>query len=117
MVDVLHGDRTGRSRPTSTRRRSSTIADRDDLSYDEKLRAYRTLADDYFDTERYSDFCASRLPHIDEIALEYIESPDFDQVLVETVTTTFPAHEHDQFVAHFRGLLAAWATDERRRLG
>jgi hypothetical protein len=94
-----------------------TIADREDLSYYDKLSAYRTMADDYFDTERYSDFCASRLPDIDEIVLEYIESPDFDRVLVETVTTTFPPHEHDEFIAHFRGLLGAWATDERRRLG
>jgi hypothetical protein len=94
-----------------------TIADRNDLSYHEKLNAYRTMADHYFDTEHYSDFCVSRLPHIDEIVLEYIEGPEFDNVLVETVTTTFPAHEHDQFIAHFRGLLSAWATDERRRLG
>jgi hypothetical protein len=94
-----------------------TIADRDDLTYQDKLSAYRTMADDYFDTERYSDFCASRLPDIDEIVLEYIESPDFDGVLVETVTTTFPPHEHDEFIAHFRGLLGAWATDERRRIG
>ena len=48
--------------------------------------------------------------------LEYIESADFDRVLVETVTTTFPPHEHEQFVAHFRGLLGAWASDERRRI-
>jgi hypothetical protein len=94
-----------------------TIADREDLSYYDKLSAYRTMADDYFDTERYSDFCASRLPDIDEIVLEYIESPDFDRVLVETVITTFPPHEHDEFIAHFRGLLGAWVTDERRRIG
>jgi hypothetical protein len=35
---------------------------------------------------------------------------------VETVTSTFPAHEHDQFVPHYRGLLAAWCRDERGRL-
>jgi hypothetical protein len=92
------------------------IADRHDLSYGDKLAAYRTMADDYFDTERYHDFCASRLGHIDEVVLEYIESDDFDRVLVETVTTTFPHHEHDRFVAHYRGLLSAWASDERRRL-
>jgi hypothetical protein len=94
-----------------------TIADRDDLSYGDKLAAYRAMADHYFDTERYLDFCASRLGDIDEIVLEYIESADFDRVLVETVTTTFPPHEHEQFVAHYRGLLGAWATDERRQLG
>ena len=92
------------------------IADRDDLSYDEKLSAYHSLADDYFETERYQDFCASRLPEFDETALAYFESPEFDEVLVTTVTTTFPPHEHDQFIAHFRGLLRLWCGDERTRL-
>jgi hypothetical protein len=93
-----------------------TIADRDDLSYDEKLALYRTMADEHFETERYADFCASRLANIDEVVLDYIESADFDQVLVETVTTTFPSHEHDEFIAHYRGLLGLWAKDERGRL-
>jgi hypothetical protein len=57
------------------------------------------------------------MPEIDEVVLEYIESDEFDQVLVETVTTTFPPHEHDRFVAHFRGLLELWTKDERARLG
>jgi hypothetical protein len=48
--------------------------------------------------------------------LEYVESPDFDALLVDSVTSTFPPHEHDQFVPHYRGLLAAWARDERNRL-
>jgi len=94
-----------------------TIADREDLSYDEKLCEYRSLADEHFDTERYQDFCASRLVNIDEVALAYFESPQFDQVLVETVSAMFPPHEHDQFVAHFRGLLDLWCRDERTRLG
>ncbi|MGH8971452.1 MAG: ATP-grasp domain-containing protein, partial [Actinomycetes bacterium] len=45
------------------------VAERDDLSYAEKLADYRALADDYFDTERYQDFCASRLGEIDELVL------------------------------------------------
>jgi hypothetical protein len=93
------------------------VADRDDLSYAEKLAGYRRLADDYFETERYHDFCASRLGDLDEVVLAYVEGPDFDRVLVETVTGMFPPHEHDQFVAHFRGLLALWCRDERARLG
>jgi hypothetical protein len=98
-------------------RRYFDIGDRADLSYQEKLAAYRTLADDYFEVERYADFCASRLAHLDEIALEWIEGPEFDRLLVETVQSTFPALEHDEFIAHYRGLLGAWATDERARLG
>ena len=48
--------------------------------------------------------------------LEWVEGPDFDRLLVETVRSTFPPHEHDQFIAHYRGLLGAWAHDERGRL-
>ena len=98
-------------------RRYFDIADRPELSYEDKLAAYRGLADDYFEVERYGDFCASRLSHLDEVVLEWIEGPDFDTLLVDTVRATFPAHEHDHFVAHYRGLLGAWARDESRRLG
>ncbi|GIF64824.1 hypothetical protein Ais01nite_28590 [Asanoa ishikariensis] len=88
------------------------IADRTDLSYQEKLAAYRKLADDYFDTERYADFCASRLAHVDELVYDWVRSPDFDTLLVETVRATYPEHEHDRFVAHFRGLTGAWVADQ-----
>ncbi|HEY2272281.1 MAG TPA: hypothetical protein VGH30_05880 [Jatrophihabitantaceae bacterium] len=97
-------------------RRYFDIADRADLSYEEKLAEYRTLADAYFDVEHYNDFCASRLAHLDEVVLEWFEGPDFDRLLVDTVRSTFPPHEHDSFIAHYRGLLGAWAGDERARL-
>jgi hypothetical protein len=35
---------------------------------------------------------------------------------VQTVRAGFPPHEHDQFIAHFRGLLALWVRDEDARL-
>ena len=92
------------------------IADREDLSYGEKLAAYRALADDYFEADRYADFCASRLADLDAVALEWFAGPDFDRLLVETVRATFPPHEHDQFVGHYRGLLGAWVRDETARL-
>jgi hypothetical protein len=38
-----------------------------------------------------------------------VASPEFDALLVDTVRSTFPQHEHEHFVAHYRGLLAAWA--------
>jgi hypothetical protein len=92
------------------------IADRPELSYEEKLAGYRGLADGYFDVEHYADFCASRLAHLDEVVLDWISGPDFDNLLLDTVRATFPAHEHDEFIAHYRGLLALWAEDERARL-
>ena len=35
-----------------------------------------------------------------------------DQILIDTVRSTYPAHEHDQFIAHFRGLIGLWVTDQ-----
>jgi hypothetical protein len=89
------------------------VGDRDDLDYTTKLREYRRLADEYFQVDEYEEFRAVTVPHVHELMLEYVEGPEFDDLLVHVVTTTFPPHEHEQFVAHFRGLLAAWARDQR----
>jgi len=89
------------------------IGDRDDLSYEAKLDGYRRLADDYFQVAEYDEFCATKLPHLDEILVDWVEGPGFDSLLVDTVTSTFPRHEHEHFVTHYRGLLAAWAKDQR----
>src|SRR5487761_392842 len=39
--------------------RCFAIADEPGMSYEEKLASYRVLADAYFETERYQDFCAT----------------------------------------------------------
>ena len=93
-------------------RRYFEVGDREDLSYEEKLAAYRRLADEYLETERYEDFCASRLPDFDAIALEFFASRELDDLLVETVRSSYPPHEHEQFVAHFRGLVGLWVRDQ-----
>ena len=92
------------------------IADEPEMSYAEKLAAYRELADAYFETERYQDFCASRLSRLDQIVLDWVAGADFDQLLVRTVQSVYPAHEHEEFIAHLRGLLDLWVRDESARL-
>jgi hypothetical protein len=93
------------------------IADRPGESYGDKLAAYARLADGYFQTERYHDFCATALGHLDEIVLDWVAGPDFDKLLTDTVTSVYPAAEHEQFVAHLRGLTGLWVSDESARLG
>src|SRR5689334_17439419 len=87
------------------------IAD-SDRSYVEKLDAYLDLADAYFETDRYADWCADHLPHRDEAVHDWVTGDDFDRLLRETVQATNPAHEQDQFMAHFRGLIGLWADDQ-----
>lgn len=76
-----------------------------DLSYDE-----------YFDTERYWQWCAEHLPHLDEQVLDWVTSTAFDRVLRDTVKATYPAHEQHAFLDHFHGLVDLWVVDEAARL-
>jgi len=94
-------------------RRFFAIADDPDLTYGERLAAYRRIADEQLEVDRYSEFCERNLPFMDEVTLEWVDSPEFDRLLVDTVRSTYPAHEHEQFTAHFRGLLQAWVGDQR----
>ena len=44
--------------------------------------------------------------------LEWVASPDFDRLLVDSVRALFPTHEHEQFIAHFRGLTGQWVREQ-----
>src|SRR6476659_4092447 len=92
------------------------VADDSLLGYESKLVEYQRLADEHFDSVRYQEFCGSALPDIDEMVLEWVQSPDFDTLLASTVRSTYPAHEQEQFLAHFHGLLGMWVKDEDARL-
>jgi hypothetical protein len=88
------------------------IADDESLDYDAKLDAYLALADEYFETEKYKEWCASYLSHFDERLVEWVSGDDFDRILRETVAATYPTHEQEKFLAHFRGLVGLWVTDQ-----
>lgn len=93
-----------------------SIADNTDLSYDQKLEAYEKVADEYFQTAQFEEFCAKQLPHLDEVVWEYFRSEEFDDLLVYCVRTIFKPHEHEQFIAHFRGIYKHWVdTNNPRR--
>ena len=92
------------------------VGDSAGLSYAEKLDVYRDLANAYFDSARYQEFWAPLQARLDEVVLDWVAGPDFDQLLVRTVQSVYPAHEQDQFIAHLRGLLGLWVGEETTRL-
>ena len=87
------------------------IAD-SDRSYNEKLAEYEKLADAHFQTDEFNEFRVTVLPHLDEVMWRLAQSEEFDRILTQTVQTTFPSHEHDQYIAHYRGLLRHWVEAE-----
>jgi hypothetical protein len=90
------------------------IADDESLDYDAKLDGYLALADEYFETAKYQEWCAENLPHFDEQLVDWVSGDDFDRILRETVAATYPAHEQDKFLAHFRGLTGLWVSDQSK---
>ncbi|MEM7333056.1 MAG: hypothetical protein AAF490_13285 [Chloroflexota bacterium] len=87
------------------------IAD-SDRSYSEKLKAYGELADKHLETDQFNEFVAEHLSHLDETMWEFARSAEFDQILTETVRGMFPENEHEQYIAHFRGLVGHWVESE-----
>jgi hypothetical protein len=92
------------------------VGDSPGLSYAEKLEVYRELANAYFDSARYHEFWAPLQTRLDEVVLDWVAGPDFDRLLVRTVQSVYPADEQDQFIAHLRGLLGLWVSEETTRL-
>jgi hypothetical protein len=108
---------TGRRARLDTDTRSYfDISDRSDLDYGQKLGAYRRLADEHFAVDDYREFCATHLSDLDQRVLDWASGPEFDRLIVDTVTSTYPEDEHERFIAHFRGLTSLWAGDETARL-
>ncbi|CUR54917.1 conserved hypothetical protein [metagenome] len=88
------------------------IADDPSLDYAAKLEAYLALADEHFETAAYAEWCDTHLPHLEEQVHDWVTSDEFDRLLRQTVQATYPAHEQDELLAHFRGLLELWAADQ-----
>src|SRR5919198_748870 len=61
------------------------IADRPDLSYEEKLERYGELANAYFQVPEFGEFYARALRHLDEVTVDYVESAEFDDLVVSAI--------------------------------
>jgi hypothetical protein len=101
-----------RPRVDTTSREWFDVADDPDLSWNDKLGRYALLADQYFQADEYREFCSTSLASLPNLVYDWIDSPDFDDLLVETVRKTYPRAEHDRFLDHFRGLMKLWVADQ-----
>jgi hypothetical protein len=89
------------------------VADDPALNYEDKLTRYRELADGYFQVEAFEEFRAEALPHLEELMVEYVESPDFDDLIVHAIQLEVEPENQDKMIERSRSACAAWATDRR----
>ena len=78
----------------------------------EKLAGYAALARERFESERFEDFCAEHLAHLDEVTWEFFGTPRAREAVAGKVAALFPAHEIEEFTEHFWGLVQFWRKTE-----
>jgi hypothetical protein len=90
------------------------IADRD-LPFRERLREYARIAHERFETERFRDFCHTKLGHLDELAYDFFETETLRDAIRQKVVALFPANEVEEFTELFWNRIQHWREREGAR--
>ena len=83
------------------------IAD-EDKPFEDKLAGYVKIARKRFDAERFEEFCAKHLGHLDELAVEFFGSDKAHDAVRQKVTALYPEHEVDEFTELFWNRIQDW---------
>lgn len=86
-------------------------------SLPERLREYGKIAAERLEQDRFEEFCATHLAHLDEVVWEFFDSEVAKNAIRAKVEALYPEHEHDKFTDHFWGLIAFWRKTESDRMG
>jgi hypothetical protein len=89
------------------------VGDSADLTYEQKLERYRKLSNLYFQAEQFEEFRAQVLPQLPELMVDYVESPEFDELVVSSIRLEVDPERHEEMIERSRELTAAWAADQR----
>jgi hypothetical protein len=86
-----------------------------DLSMREKVAAYAGIARERFEVERFDEFCARHLHHLDQVAWEFFGTDVAKEAVRKKVEALFPAREVDEFTELFFDRIQAWRASVRPR--
>ena len=76
--------------------------------FEEKLADYSKMALDYFEYERFNEFCEQHLAHLDDVAYELFGSEIVRDAVHQKVETLYPEHEIEEFTELFWGRIQDW---------
>jgi hypothetical protein len=89
-----------------------------ELSYEGKLERYRELALAYFQADEFEEFRATVLPHLPELMVDYVESPEFDDdVVVRAIRLEVEPERQEEMIERCRSLVGRWASATRAAAG
>jgi hypothetical protein len=89
------------------------VGDRDDLTYEQKIERYADLANLYFQVDQFAEFRDEALPHLPELMVDYVESPEFDELVVSSIRLEVEPERHVVLIERCRRLTREWAADQR----
>ena len=92
---------------------AAQTADREGMDLRERLAVYARIANERLETERFAEFCATHLSHLDEVAWEFFSTDVARDAVHQKVVDLFPAHEVDEFTDLFWGRIQRWREDQR----
>ena len=84
----------------------------EDKPFEEKLEDYAKIALDYFEAERFEEFCEQHLAHLDEVADEFFGSDTVRDAIRQKVEALYPEHEWDEFTELFWNRIQEWRRQE-----
>jgi hypothetical protein len=87
------------------------IAD-SERTYPEKIAAYAALAHRAMETDRFEEFCARHLGHLDEVAHEWFGTEDARTAVRKKVEALYPEEEVERFTELFFERIAKWRREE-----
>ena len=78
------------------------------LPYADKLAAYATIARERFQAHEFEEFCATHLPHLDDVVREFFGDGIAYGAVRQKVEALFPGHEVDFFTDLFWERIQLW---------
>ena len=89
------------------------VADKQDLPFAEKLKAYAAIARKRLDAERFEEFCGTHLADLERVLWEVYGTEYAHDAIRQKVDALFPAHELDEFTEHFWNLIQRWRAQNK----
>lgn len=78
------------------------------LSFADRLDGYARIARQRLEADRFEEFCATHLKHVDEVAWDFFGSDLAKDAVRQKVTALFPAHEIEEFTELFWKRIQLW---------
>ena len=86
---------------------------KESMPYDQKLAKYGALSRKILETDKFEEFCAKNLKHLDEVAWEFFSTDVAKDAIRQKVTALFPVHEVEKFTELFFKRIQQWRADQK----